>query len=541
VIVAKNPNQKSTTITNNTPSELSVNLVFKTNKSQFSEDYTVPAKETRNFPMLDFGYIKVSINVEYDKDISIIPEGIISKNIYNIEEGEGLTITIQPNESGVFQTNCWQIEKVGPLEEIGKCELSIQSSNEAVRVVLFKVVRRASDMTGPFGSFICESLDIEPSLNNFRLENNSTYLVSMVNQYSNVKYYVLSVGDTNANYVLTYHGSFGFKENVDVEFARSKEPQKSFEYYGGGSLIRIYNPDEIEIFPPAKIYDITDNKAVMLLPFVGKRTYILSRHVNYSITNNIVGEYTLNQSIGNVRKHHFIERFKSNDGKTIIRYDPYQFDHVKLMIKMDDYVEVENNYSVSEDTEYIDFMLIDMIEDNIQYFPELLKLDSGYTYTLKKMGEVTEKNLHYENNYLCFQLNNQEYISGIESVTMDTTPIIKDNRTLLPARYVIEPLGGSVSWDGAERKVTCILKAPSNSTGDDSVDESKYNTVELWIGKPTTRVNVVEKQIDSNDPGVVPTVVDGRTMVPMRFLAENLGCEVEWIAETKEIILTYSP
>jgi len=36
-------------------------------------------------------------------------------------------------------------------------------------------------------------------------------------------------------------------------------------------------------------------------------------------------------------------------------------------------------------------------------------------------------------------------------------------------------------------------------------------------------------------------IVSGRTMVPMRFLAESLGCEVEWVATTKEIILTYVP
>ncbi|HPF49880.1 MAG TPA: copper amine oxidase N-terminal domain-containing protein [Caldisericia bacterium] len=51
------------------------------------------------------------------------------------------------------------------------------------------------------------------------------------------------------------------------------------------------------------------------------------------------------------------------------------------------------------------------------------------------------------------------------------------------------------------------------------------------FGSGEINVELDVKQIIHND----------RTMVPMRFLAESLGCEVEWIPETKEIILTYSP
>jgi len=127
---------------------------------------------------------------------------------------------------------------------------------------------------------------------------------------------------------------------------------------------------------------------------------------------------------------------------------------------------------------------------------------------------------------LIFKVGEKEYKQGDTLYQMDVAPIILEERTYLPARYVVEPLGGTVSWDEAERRVICML----NDT-----------MVELWINKPTAIVDEVEIQIDPNNPEVVPTIVDGRTMVPMRFLAENIGCEVEWVAETKEIILKYSP
>jgi len=142
---------------------------------------------------------------------------------------------------------------------------------------------------------------------------------------------------------------------------------------------------------------------------------------------------------------------------------------------------------------------------------------------------------------LMFQIGvKKQWLDGDERL-IDVAPLILNGRTFLPARSVTEPLGGDVLWDGVEKKVICKLEATNTSLEDGSENETTYNTVEFWIGKPTARVNGVEIQIDPDNPEVVPTIIDGRTMVPMRFLAESLGCEVEWIAETKEIILTYSP
>ncbi|MCK5743707.1 MAG: copper amine oxidase N-terminal domain-containing protein, partial [Caldisericia bacterium] len=61
------------------------------------------------------------------------------------------------------------------------------------------------------------------------------------------------------------------------------------------------------------------------------------------------------------------------------------------------------------------------------------------------------------------------------------------------------------------------------------------------IGKSTARVDGIEVQIDPNNPDVVPTIINDRTMVPMRFLTESLGCKLEWKAEKEEINLSYLP
>ncbi|MEZ4812711.1 MAG: stalk domain-containing protein [Caldisericia bacterium] len=127
---------------------------------------------------------------------------------------------------------------------------------------------------------------------------------------------------------------------------------------------------------------------------------------------------------------------------------------------------------------------------------------------------------------LKFQIAEEYYVLDGIKRDIDAAPVIQNGRTLLPARYVTEPLGGDVGWEASEKKVVCTLGE---------------TIVEFWIGKPIAKINGEEVQIDPDNPDVVPTIINDRTMVPMRFLAESLGCEVEWVSETKEIILTCTP
>ena len=105
--------------------------------------------------------------------------------------------------------------------------------------------------------------------------------------------------------------------------------------------------------------------------------------------------------------------------------------------------------------------------------------------------------------------------------------IIKEwGRTVVPIRAIVEALGGTIGWNGKERKVTINLK--------DTV-------IELWIGKPKAKVNGIEKWIDPNNHNVKPIIVNQRTMLPLRFVAENLGCTVNWNSNTRTITIIYEP
>jgi len=105
-----------------------------------------------------------------------------------------------------------------------------------------------------------------------------------------------------------------------------------------------------------------------------------------------------------------------------------------------------------------------------------------------------------------------------------TKPIIIESRTLVPIRAIIEAFGGTVTWSPSDKKVTIVLA---------------NNTVELTINKPTAYLNGFAIPIDSNNSKVVPQIINGRTMVPLRFVAESLGILVDYNASNKQITLTY--
>ena len=73
---------------------------------------------------------------------------------------------------------------------------------------------------------------------------------------------------------------------------------------------------------------------------------------------------------------------------------------------------------------------------------------------------------------------------------------------------MIEALEGSVGWDAVARKATVTLGA---------------HAVEVWIGSRQARVDGVYVALD-----VAAIIVNSRTLLPLRFVAENLGWSVTW-------------
>jgi hypothetical protein len=144
-------------------------------------------------------------------------------------------------------------------------------------------------------------------------------------------------------------------------------------------------------------------------------------------------------------------------------------------------------------------------------------------------GNETKKTLtvtYIERVVLKLQIGNKTVIVNDKPVEIEAAPFVDKNsgRTLVPIRIVAESVGAEIGWEGTERKITLIQ-------GD--------TIIELWIGKPIAEVNDVPTPIDVNAPNLSPTVVNGRTVLPLRFVAENLGCAIGWDGTTQTITLIY--
>jgi len=103
-------------------------------------------------------------------------------------------------------------------------------------------------------------------------------------------------------------------------------------------------------------------------------------------------------------------------------------------------------------------------------------------------------------------------------------PVIVQGRTMLPVRAIVEALGGTVSWDASRTAVGIVFGA---------------KTLELIIAKSLATVNGTPVAIDPANVLVVPVIVKGRTMLPVRFVAEQLGATVGWAPVTQVVTLDF--
>jgi len=113
-------------------------------------------------------------------------------------------------------------------------------------------------------------------------------------------------------------------------------------------------------------------------------------------------------------------------------------------------------------------------------------------------------------------------INGV-SKEIDAPPFIKDGRTLVPIRFIAETFGALVDWDATTQSITITL-------------DTKNIKIILQINNKTAVVNSKEVTLD-----VPPIIVNGRTFVPLRFIAESFGAEVLWDGDLKKITIIYKP
>ena len=157
-----------------------------------------------------------------------------------------------------------------------------------------------------------------------------------------------------------------------------------------------------------------------------------------------------------------------------------------------------------------------------------LKRQEARDFIHRNCVDLLDQGFDYKSGYGLFVLPKYETLKRVilrvgshnilvndKPKQMDVAPFVENARTYVPLRFVAEELGCIVEWNTDIKQVTII-------------DGNKE--IKLLIGSKTIIINGESKQMD-----VAPFIENGRTFIPIRFVAEELGCHVGWTPETKEI------
>lgn len=105
-----------------------------------------------------------------------------------------------------------------------------------------------------------------------------------------------------------------------------------------------------------------------------------------------------------------------------------------------------------------------------------------------------------------------------KKIDFEVKPQLIGGRTMVPLRTIFEELGAVVLWEQETQTVTAY-------------NEAKF--VKATINSNVMYVNGAEKTMD-----IAPMIVDNRTLVPARFVAEAFDCDVLWDADDMAVYIT---
>jgi ABC-type phosphate transport system, periplasmic component len=109
-------------------------------------------------------------------------------------------------------------------------------------------------------------------------------------------------------------------------------------------------------------------------------------------------------------------------------------------------------------------------------------------------------------------------LDGKELVS-DQAPRLESNYTLVPIRVIAENLGGYVGYDGTTKQVTI---------------ETADHKISLTVNSKTATVDGKSVSMD-----IPMRNLGNRTFVPLRFISENLGADVNYIGSTRTVTVNY--
>lgn len=239
-----------------------------------------------------------------------------------------------------------------------------------------------------------------------------------------------------------------------------------------------------------------------------------------------------------VSENRDVEKYPFNDG---LKKDIYQYEiegttkkyDVSALYDIDGeivYTNPESELSINPLTYTYNLGYIDALENvweegKIGVYKTLINVTTGdaYTFFANKSTQILNDGTFF------FELNDKFYkatlknppvisvLTGGKKVYFDQIPVIESGRTLVPLRAIFESLDANVDWNADTKTIT-----------------SKKGDTEIVM---TIGNNEMTKNGDKIALDVAPKIIGGRTLVPVRAIAEAFDLNVDWNDSLKQVII----
>ena len=182
------------------------------------------------------------------------------------------------------------------------------------------------------------------------------------------------------------------------------------------------------------------------------------------------------------------------------------------------FVKLNSPKELKQSDEQIDYVVNCVYEYNDNIIIDLFKktYDNGAPAQTTSIIRLTvQKDEIYDR---LDEMKNSPYVVLNNKILgFDVPPIIEDGSTLVPMRFLFEQMGADVEWDGKTQTATATID---------------NKAVTFSIDNVNARINNKPAKMD-----VPARLVNGKTMVPLRFLSENMGYDVDWDADSRTAIV----
>lgn len=283
-----------------------------------------------------------------------------------------------------------------------------------------------------------------------------------------------------------------------VSYYSSLEPSIDYTNWAINNIRRFYSYIPL-VYPEIKAIFYYDSMGVA----GEKESYILS---NNSLLKNVYNEI--------IQKDYYLSRM---DSCVSYKYEKVNTDLEKGNVSFSTYVKSYD--PVISKVEYY-------INDSLEFTSNTLPFDFNYDFSKETSNKVkiTVKAYASNGNLVAskdYQLNLKPQPIKVyyqnTPIIFDQPPVIVEGRTLVPMRKLFETFGMSVDYINDTKEI---------------IAHNDDHEIILKIGSNIALVNGKKMMLD-----VPASLISDRTMVPLRFVGQSIGLDVEYIYETRTIYI----